>query len=669
MNLKRLRGIMAAALTGLAVALIAGCSNSMAGSVDGGETRMATLSISATGIPNDYAEQFAKSYPNAARNVAARSITPDTPYDVSDGTLTFKLSGKTETGKVLADTAVELVTPAVDGKYDFQKTDGSPVTLDAMSWNLKLVAYDGTAAVLQGFCSVDLRNGSGTAAFTMGTAGLTTDGSVELGGTIVDASDASLYYTMGIYRKDTGALVTGTSKTGTLTANSGANETFAYTQTTVAPGTYLYTMIFYDKQDADETKMNIVGSFTDTLIVDPGNALSRTNLNIDVIGKKPTAPTNLRAFLVNNRESSDGRTYEVKVTWTKGMYETNYELNLVESASDGSSDLAASTDPDDNGLIIGGHIYGMASMDKGGSVVNFAGSTVFGTDSTYMMYGDESCVLKLETGKVYEIQLRARNYIGTSEWADRVAGGTPATGYTAYDAPGTQRINRLLITYNLNGGDLSVYGDTAYKNKYASYASWIDGTTGNDLLVIGTTTSDNTLTKGGAAFESWLLESGSAYNDTTSVSTIGSAVNRFSYGNLTVKANFGNKVTGAIVQEDEKQDIILDDISILYGPSGSISATVSTADNMSVTKITAAGDPAFMQIKLSSSEADKTFNNIKFFAKRETSTLEESLPFATGLTDTCLVDLSDYSAGKLTVRIEADTNIPSVSKTLIFDLN
>ena len=99
MNLKRLRGIATVALITIAAALFAGCSNSMAGSVDG-DYQMATLSLSATGIPNDYAAQFEKSYPTAAK-AAARSITPDKPFSPNatanpDGTtLTFYLMALT----------------------------------------------------------------------------------------------------------------------------------------------------------------------------------------------------------------------------------------------------------------------------------------------------------------------------------------------------------------------------------------------------------------------------------------------------------------------------------------------------------------------------------------------------------------------------------------------
>ncbi|MDE5799329.1 MAG: hypothetical protein K2H73_10015, partial [Treponemataceae bacterium] len=184
MNLKRLHGIYAVALITIAAALIAGCSNSIAGSVDSG-TGMATLSLSATGIPNDYAAQFEKSYPTA-RNVAARSITPDTPYTPNTMGLTFYLSGTSETGKRLegAD-AIEVVLAPKSGStdvYEMTAADGTAVTLPSMSWNLVLTAYKDAAKaepVLQGFCSVDLRNGSGTASFTLSPENLTTSGSVK----------------------------------------------------------------------------------------------------------------------------------------------------------------------------------------------------------------------------------------------------------------------------------------------------------------------------------------------------------------------------------------------------------------------------------------------------------------------------------------------------------
>ncbi|MDE6773382.1 MAG: hypothetical protein K2J14_01980, partial [Treponemataceae bacterium] len=204
MNLKRLRGIAAVALITLAAALLAGCSNSMAGGVDS-SSRMATLSLSVTGIPNDYAEQFENSYP-AARNASSRSITPDNPYTPDSTELTFYLTGTSETGKKIdgADAIQVTLTKIGDtDEYELSGTSGT-ITLPSMSWNLVLTAYKDTAKaepVLWGFCSVDLRNGSGTATFKLSPENLTTAGSVKITGKFKPNNNVASY-TMGIYKKD-----------------------------------------------------------------------------------------------------------------------------------------------------------------------------------------------------------------------------------------------------------------------------------------------------------------------------------------------------------------------------------------------------------------------------------------------------------------------------------
>ncbi len=249
MNLKRLRGIMAAALTGLAVALIAGCSNSMAGSVDGGETRMATLSISATGIPNDYAEQFAKSYPNAARNVAARSITPNKPYKPTDTGLVCYLTGTSETGKKLNGSDAIKVVPTQVGatnEYALAADDGGTgtITLPSMSWNLVLTVYkaytdeDDNEPVIQSFCSVDLRNGSGTATFKLSHENLTTPGEVKITGKFPTYDNVDSY-TMGIYKKNSASEAVNETPVTSVTVDASGVADFTYTCASVDPGSYL----------------------------------------------------------------------------------------------------------------------------------------------------------------------------------------------------------------------------------------------------------------------------------------------------------------------------------------------------------------------------------------------------------------------------------------------
>ena len=650
MNLKRLRGIASVALITIAAALIAGCSNSIAGSVDSG-TGMATLSLSATGIPNDYAEQIRQAYSNAGR-----SIVPNAPYAPDTTGLVFYLSGSSETGVDQPDTQVKLVAKDAT-TWELTTMAGAPITLESRSWTLVLTAYKSYTAqgsadnkpVLRGFCTVDLRNGSGSASFVMGKAGLTTDGSVTLGGTIVDTDDAAVAYTMGIYRMDTGALVTGTGQEGTLESdNGGENEDFTYSKVTVEPGTYEYKMYFY----ADAAKKTKVGFFWDSIVVEPGNDLNKSDIMVDGIGKKPTPPTNLKAYLVDGSEPSDGTTYDVKVTWTQSDYATNYELNLVEF--DGVLDDIATTFAIDatSKRIVAGKIYGMASMDKSDppkEVEDFTKSKIGAKNSsTALMYGTESCTLTLETGKLYEIQLRARNDIGVSDWADRGAGGTE-TGCTAYAAPADQRINRLLVTYNLNGGTLAIPGGSPC-TEYAAYYSWKAGDD-SDLLAPATTLAaaegDITLVKGGSsAFTEWKLEKGTAVCDTAIV-TVADAnlvVNKYTYKNATVKAFFGNTVSLGVSADAQTTYIKHNDIVITYGATNESPNVENNTAAYIIPKGTRDA-PNSVKVSLTPASDNNTspYKDVSFTVRKKDTT---NITPATVSNKYCTFSTSDFSPGE-----------------------
>lgn len=714
MNLKRLRGIATVALITIAAALFAGCSNSMAGSVESGSNaRMATLSLSATGIPNDYAEQFAKSYPTAAK-AAARSITPNDPYEITDdGTLTFKLSGKSETGKVLADTQVYLKattdTTVVDGKtviiYNFYSDNSTPpsaVTLDAMSWNLKLVAYDGSKAVLQGFCSVDLRTGSGTAKFTMGTEGLDTEGSVKITGTFVDTDDAAKSFSMGIYRKDTGVELLTVQKKDCADLTD-PNE-FKFEQTGVAPGTYLYTMIFYASAGCTG---NIVGSFTDTLVVDPGNDLERT-LHIDVIGKKPEKPGDLKAYLVNGSEGKDGSpTYNVKVEWTKSKYATNYELQVLEykgDDTDGSFAPAYDTDTDEPDDTTKNNwnvtTYGMRSMDpetdNTKAVKDFAGSAVYGTaaGTSYIMFGDTSCSLVFETGKIYEIRLRGRNYIGVSKYAERATSTNDAdhsvTDFTGFAVATDNKdhINRMLITYHLDGGTLEDKQGEAgvlYKNLYTQYKSW-NPTFANTTTNTALPTDDGTvyeIKNGDSHLTSWLFEKGEGLRGDGSVINSADAdvsknvVTNFTYKNLTVIASYGNKVTGNISMGAALEDLDLSKIKVYLNGSATAEApevltetgNTVTLNKYTIQKLAADGTTSNkVSIVLDGDDATDKYKDVSFMLI-DAQNKQKSLPIDNGKKRTCTIDLANYPTGNIQVMVSAVTNkMTTVSQTLLFEL-
>ena len=657
MNLKRLRGIATVALITIAAALFAGCSNSMAGSVDG-DYQMATLSLSATGIPNDYAAQFEKSYPTAAK-AASRSITPNKPFSPDaaanpDGTtLTFYLTGTSETGKKLDGTdaiEVELTQVGTDNEYTMtDKATGQKVTLPSMSWNLVLTAYtDGSAKtepVLQGFCSVDLRNGSGTASFKLSPENLTTPGSVTITGKFKPNENVASY-TMGIYKK-TSASESLDETSETYGGDGTTDEEFTYNCTSIAPGNYLYKMVF---KNADGT---ITGSFIDTLIVDAGNPLVRDLSTIDVVNKKPDAPTDFAASLVKNSENADG-TYQVKLSWKSGGGETNFEIELTEYDADGEN-----TDTSTK------KIYGMASMDPldPKEVENFQGSDVWAGNGGAMTYGDNEAFFKLKLGVVYDVRIRARNYVGTSaatdtDWTKRSAAGTSDTNFEGYAAD--DKINRMKIEYNLNGGKLKYYnaGSNQYDpdrtTNFTEYKTW----TGTDLplITIGTASPAHQLTKGTSPFAKWLDNAGNPITESD-------------YKNLSVTADFGSSVEGSASMADEKKDVELDDITVTYGSTTSgtaSSVTLTPNGTYTIPKVMGTPNATVTMITIQL-DMSKGYKNVQFELSYDGT--QTMLPVTgTGLNE-CNLVLDNYVAGKIQVRVIADTaNATSMSQTLTFDL-
>lgn len=646
MNFKRLRGIYAVALITIAAALFAGCMNSMAGSVSGGENRgVATLHFSATGIPEEYAKEF-DAYND---RLNARTILPDHPFDITtDTTLVFVLEGNSA-GDTYGPQKVALVAPAGGtGGYDFTLPDSSPVAMDPKLWTLTLTAYvsdasagalgyDATKPVLQGRTIVDLRNGSGTATIQMGIGGLPTPASVTVSGMIVDPNSLASYAKAGIYKKigleDVGGTTDSTEENITLgttvvpgvTFNppvaDNIKKSFEFNANgkDVPPGKYLFIINFYSASDV------IVGTYTDTIVINPGNELNQVIETPIYMGTLPSAPTNLMASVIKD----DGDTYLLKVEWTESTDVTNYELNLstfddVDTNTDGDYQddidtyftpeavVTDSTDSNysdiDNGRIKNGQVYGVGLMYPAGAtenVINFVDSGIIGDESSPMMYGDSSCVLRLKTGKVYEIQLRARNFLGASHWVDRVASTAAKDGYAA---PADQRINRMYVEYNLNDGNMILSTDTnPYpRNYYVDYWSW----TKNASLIketaapaeAGVTYFNTFANKSGTVFDAWKLKEGTAIGsaDNKETSTSDDIVNAYTYKNAKVIASFGNKLSGSVTQEDKMKDIARNDVDFnVYAADGSlVGFTTDTTSGISVVKKLTDGKNNTLQIQL-----------------------------------------------------------------------
>lgn len=557
---------------------------------------------------------------------------------VGDTGITYVLSGiSKESGKTLDATIVTLTAQGT-GHYSFNET----IYLAAKKWLLTLVAYKtytsendpGNIAVLKGTSLVDLTNGTGTANFVMGIKGLTTTAQATITAKVPDSDKLTSKYTIGIYDKRNDSVITEKSDVG-VTESTEFN--INYTTDSVAPGNYIFKVIFYDKAG------KVVGSYFDTIIFEPGVNFDYDLGTIDVIGKKPAIPENLKVFLIDDSETLD--TYNVRVTWDRSALTANYELELITFNTDGN--------PNDTKTS---KIYGIKSMDEAEPALeDFVGSSIIGPDSSAMLSCDNSCILTLQLGKVYEIRLRARNYIAASEWQKRIDADDEAgfTGFKTGDDANPIRINRLRIDYNLSSGTLKEFTDgaetTIYTQKYAEYKSWNSTLANTELLSISETEPQDgyTLKFGDSQFTGW-------YEDSTENAT---KVENFTYENLSVVAKYGQALTSDITNAEREKDLERSDIKI-YSKNDGTTSTEVTADTLSgsyiIPRLDDNGD--LNTIKVAVNTTGEKYTDVKFTL---TSTISQIIyNFSTNeLVDSMETEFttSEFDAGKYQLTVIANT--------------
>ena len=572
MRLKRRYVAVLAAFT----LFIAGCSYNLVGRMSGDGKAEGTVTFSVTDIPPNYAKMIEE-----AQNPASRSILPNAPFAPGDTSLTFILTGTSNSGKALPEAGQPgaiTVTPTLSGSdYTFTQSLGAYV------WDLTLTAYKGSPAnkmkVLVGHCTVDLTMGNGNADFKMSIKGLTTPGTVKVTGTVKDTEKVCTHYEIGLYNLYTGKSVEkytdidGTSKNtnaklpvSLLTPATSFSFNYGTSPVvTLNPGAYEYRMIFYKGSGSNVTP---IGSYSDTIVVYPGNDLVQAIGELDVLNKKPTKPENLRAYLKDKSEDKEPNSYYVKLTWDPARFETNYELMLKTSSDDGTT------------LPVNGTIYGFKSTNT--NAEDFLASPIRHDGS--LAYGSTTCTLKLQLGKVYEVSIRAHNYIGESEWVERLVEGptTAATepNHTYFEAlptpsPG-KHINRRRIKYDLNGGTLTLHADAptpadTFTDVYIKYDSYTGTTT--PLLEITSSTltplpaGANTLTRqivappGTLQWTKWLNPSN---GQEVSVTVPSSPTGIYKHENVFVKADFGSSLGGTVTPLPGPQDLPKANIKLTY---------------------------------------------------------------------------------------------------------
>ena len=557
-------------------------------------------------------------------------------FKVGDTGITYVLSGiSKESGKTLDATTVTL-TKQGTGNYSFNET----IYLAAKKWLLTLVAYKtyngendpGNIAVLKGTSLVDLTNGTGTANFVMGIKGLTTTAQATITAKVPDSDKLTTSYTIGIYNKRDGSKITEQNNPITSATEFNIN----YTADPVEPGNYIFKVIFRNQD-------KVVGSYFDTIIIEPGVNFTYDLGTLDVIGKKPSVPENLKAFLVNDSETLD--TYDVLVTWDRSALTANYELELITFTTDGN--------PNDTKTS---KIYGIKSMDPDNDTLeNFVGSSIIGPDSSAMLSCDNSCILTLQLGKVYEIRLRARNYIAASQWQERIDANDEAgfTGFKTGDDENPIRINRLRIDYNLSSGTLKEFTggaeNTIYTQKYAEYKSWNSTLANTELLSISETEPQDgyTLKFGDSQFTGW-------YKDSTENAA---KVENFTYKNLSVVAKYAQSLGSDISNAEREKDLERSDIKI-YAKNDGTTSTEVTADPLSgsyiIPRLDDNGD--LNTIKVAVNTTGEKYTDVKFTL---TSTISQiTYNFSTNeLVDSMETKFttSEFDAGKYQLTVIANT--------------
>ena len=565
----KMKRMFIAVLTLVTFAMLAGCNNLEEATItnaSSGELR--TVSIGIANIPTDYAAMIA----SGASEYGARTILPDNPYNTASEGLVWLLSGSSSSGKTYAPTKLTVVADDASGAT----ATAQLVALEAYVWELTLTAYkaqksgndyldesgatttdptkyaaDLTKPVLVGYTSLDLRTSASsvTTSFNMIKTGLDTAGTVQIKGLFKDGimdggnvkNSVVAYYKIGLYDRVTGDKIADVAKTtGSSTVyaeckvekDGASGATYTYTadstdknywaiQTggtqdafTVAPGTYLFAIDFYNDNDVR------VGYYSDNIVVDPGYPLIQNLGKIDVVNQKPEAPSAFKAYLVNDSEGSIEGFYKVRFEWVdNSSNETNFEIELLEAGGEAPRQITNNPawHPTTATTSSGNYTYNAtaktwtytADVGTGAAAVsvtdtirlyglnatNAFATDLYGSDfwsSGTLRAGSKTLTMYLSLGKVYEARIRAINSSGASDWVERTTTGGAAssilTGTTGYNYAGytdsKQHINRLKIEYDLNGAGATLYkdADDTYNGKYTEYDTYGTDATDKELL-------------------------------------------------------------------------------------------------------------------------------------------------------------------------------------------
>lgn len=584
----------------------------------------ADLDLNSTYVDNKNSEKAILTIDIKGDTLAARTVLPN----VWDGTkLFYKIEGKSARGNTL-----DATKPTVEGNK-------LKIALEYDKWELILTAYKDEACtlpVLKGYGTGDLTNGASEISFELKPYDIDTAGTLNLGGTYIDSEGTVKKYRMALIDYETGKELT------TPAADVGTTSPFAFGPfNDIDPGTYLFEIRFYNGEEIASAKQ--IGYYSDLVIVDPGNTTEKTDIAIgDIIMKKPSSPTNLKAFRVEN--SDNGDYYNVKLTWDDtSSNEENFVLTIREYDSTG-------TEIDSDTVTDGTQPYAVLGDDFWTSNVRVSGS---------LLPSNEECVIKLPTGRLFEIEIAAENAVGLSDSDDAIDGDQPCArvdasgdtlaGHEGYNV--TNKIARTKITYNLDGGTLKFASDT-YNGTYTEYKTYeganinlITPDTTGDPAYVPTDAAPSLILNDKQPFQKWEAAAGEgtrADDDATKViATIG-------FANLTVTANYNltyiiNYTIPGHIDLDENR------VTATSDAGDCINGTVDASAN--------AGNNKDIVFTLTATEDDKpTYSSLTVkmtSASGSVRTLIDDTVSVPGNEFTCTINTEKLDSGLYTVNVIA----------------
>ncbi len=420
----------------------------------------------------------------------SRSILPDV---FSAGDLDFTLCGFSGRGNTVGVNGSGVADPEAEVEIEFNDTyetkSAAKVELAFDRWQLTLKAYKNGDLVLQGSTFIDLTNGGAEIPFILSSRGVTTTGGSNLHFRVIDSQGKLASVKAGFYDKETGNEITGKTLTINALTTNGDYKSFGASIDGLTPGTYMYKIYFY----SGDTQPKQLGFWSDLIVIDAGNTTVETNTTNSVItengqayidlgnilNKAPAAPSDLNAYLVDGSTTNDS--YKVHITWEDNSNNEEYFVLTVKEYTNPTTE---------------GDVY-FTNSDQ--ATANFAAWN--GRVSGSLLSGNEEVVITLPTGRLFDITLLARNAIGDSTVATRVADGNTIANETLYEVDNNARINRVVITHHLNGGTLTESG-----NPYTGGDSYYTKETyaGVNIPVLAIDGSTKVLTKNSHPFVKWV---------------------------------------------------------------------------------------------------------------------------------------------------------------------